>query len=60
MKSAKVGVLDGTISHNIADQKLYIDFANALPVGEHVLNIKYQGILNDELVGFYRTKGKMK
>ncbi|TVU09315.1 hypothetical protein EJB05_42780, partial [Eragrostis curvula] len=46
------------------DEILVLEFAKELPLGEGVLNMKFNGTLNDQMRGFYRSKyqykGKMK
>ena len=37
-------------------QTLTLKFPDPLPVGGAVLYIKYKGILNDKMKGFYRSK----
>ena len=59
IKSAKVGDIIGSPSLDLENQLLTITFPNNLSVGDHKLEIEYSGTLNDELAGFYRTKGKL-
>nr|CAB3456894.1 unnamed protein product [Digitaria exilis] len=46
------------------DEILVLGFSNDLPLGEGVLSMKFNGTLNDQMRGFYRSKyqykGKMK
>ncbi|XP_062198704.1 aminopeptidase M1-C-like [Phragmites australis] len=46
------------------DEILVLGFAKVLPLGEGVLSMKFNGTLNDQMRGFYRSKyqykGKMK
>ncbi|RLM85079.1 aminopeptidase M1-C [Panicum miliaceum] len=46
------------------DEILVLGFANNLPLGEGVLSMKFNGTLNDQMRGFYRSKyhykGQMK
>ena len=58
IKSAKVGDVIGSPSLDLENQLLTITFPSNLSVGDHKLEIEYSGTLNDELAGFYRTKGK--
>jgi puromycin-sensitive aminopeptidase len=37
------------------DETVTFEFETAVPAGEHVLNIKASGVLNDSLRGFYRS-----
>ena len=57
IKSAKVGSTDGSVSLDLENHLLTITLPNNLSVGDHILVIEYSGTLNDELAGFYRTKG---
>jgi len=44
------------LSFKVKDQELAIKFEEFLPVGEGVLEISFQGTLNDQMAGFYRSK----
>ena len=57
IKNAKVGDVIGSPSLDLENQLLTITFPSNLSVGDHKLDIEYSGTLNDELAGFYRTKG---
>ena len=57
IKSAKVGDKVGSSSLDLENQLLTITFPTNLSVGDHKVEIEYSGTLNDELAGFYRTKG---
>ena len=57
IKNAKVGDVVGSSSLDLENQLLTITFPSNLSVGDHKLVIEYSGTLNDELAGFYRTKG---
>ena len=57
IKNAKVGDVIGSPSLDLENQLLTISFPSNLSVGDHKLDIEYSGTLNDELAGFYRTKG---
>lgn len=37
-----------------ADEILVVEFGQELPVGIGILNISFQGTLNDQMKGFYR------
>ena len=45
-------------SHKIAhkEEKLYIYLSQELKPGEYKLSIEFQGVLNDKLAGFYRSR----
>lgn len=36
------------------DEILVLEFAKSLPIGEGVLAIEFEGILNDKMKGFYK------
>ena len=59
IKNAKVGDVIGSPSLDLENQLLTITFPSNLSVGDHKLEIEYSGTLNDELAGFYRTKGQL-
>ena len=59
IKSAKVGDVIGSPSLDLENQLLTITFPNNVSVGDHKVEIEYSGTLNDELAGFYRTKGNL-
>jgi puromycin-sensitive aminopeptidase len=44
------------IEHVAAKQQLRLTFRTALPKGTATLSLKFEGILNDRLAGFYRSK----
>ncbi|KAK6166547.1 hypothetical protein SNE40_023207 [Patella caerulea] len=46
----------GEISFNEEDEKVTFKFPAPLPVGKGELKIKFTGILNDKMKGFYRSK----
>ncbi|XP_017485790.1 PREDICTED: puromycin-sensitive aminopeptidase-like protein [Rhagoletis zephyria] len=55
----KVG--DKTISHeaisySVPDETVTVTFKESLPVGEAVLNLKFSGIIQSSLRGFYKAK----
>ena len=54
--SVAIGQSNAEFSLDVERQLLLLNFSEDIPAGEHVLSIKYKGILNDELAGFYRTK----
>lgn len=43
------------INYNIKDTTVTLIFDQAFPVGEGVLSIKYKGILNGDMAGFYKS-----
>ncbi len=45
-----------TITHTLAAQTCTLAFADALPVGAATLHLTFEGVLNDDLCGFYRSK----
>lgn len=51
------GVVHTPKTHNYenATQILTLDFDDELPPGRYTLNIKYVGILNNDMEGFFRT-----
>ncbi|GFN99973.1 puromycin-sensitive aminopeptidase [Plakobranchus ocellatus] len=46
------------ISLNVEDEKVEFSFSEVLKPGEYTLNLKFTGVLNDQLRGFYRLKYK--
>lgn len=46
------------INHNLRLHTLTLVFENVLPVGEGILMFKFQGELNDQMAGFYRSSYK--
>lgn len=58
IKSAKCGDLSATTELDEEAEKLTLTFPTALPVGNHVIEIEFVGIHNDNMKGFYRTKSK--
>ncbi len=44
------------IEHDEASQQLRLTFSKNLPKGTATLSLKFTGILNDRLAGFYRSK----
>jgi len=46
------------ITLKVKDMTATFGFAEVLPVGDGVLEIKFRGILNDQMAGFYRSKYK--
>ena len=51
--------LAASVLLNEADETAEFTFPEVLPTGNGVLEIKYDGILNDKLKGFYRSKYTM-
>ncbi|CAJ1420655.1 unnamed protein product [Effrenium voratum] len=45
-----------TISLKIKSKSAELGFGEVLPVGKGILEIKFRGILNDQLAGFYRSQ----
>ncbi len=47
--------LDGTVELDDTLERATITFPEAVPPGSHVLTLRFRGILNDQLRGFYRS-----
>ena len=47
---------NGSIAFDDAEERAIFSFPEELPTGNGVLSLKFDGILNDKLRGFYRTK----
>jgi puromycin-sensitive aminopeptidase len=45
----------GTVTVDEEHERATISFDNALAIGRHVLSLSFEGVLNDLLVGFYRS-----
>lgn len=45
-----------TVSYNIKDETAIFDFGKSLPIGAGELYLKFSGILNDKMRGFYRSR----
>src|SRR3989338_1323203 len=45
-----------TFKLNEEDEKLYINVLETLKSGKYTLHIEFEGVLNDKLAGFYRSK----
>ena len=62
VKEAGVTLANGSlvpaanIEHDEASQQLRLTFPRAIPAGTATLSLKFTGILNDRLRGFYRSK----
>lgn len=52
------GIEPTHIIYKDKDETVTFQFAGNLPLGEAQLYIVYNGVLNDKLVGFYRSKYK--
>ena len=50
------GAIDATVSYDEAMQRAILEFERPLSVGPAELAIRFRGVLNDQLVGFYRSK----
>ncbi|HSJ27713.1 MAG TPA: M1 family metallopeptidase [Acidimicrobiia bacterium] len=50
------GALEGTVSYDEPMQRAILTFERTLAQGPAELSIRFRGILNDQLVGFYRSK----
>lgn len=44
------------ISYSVPDETVTVTFKESLPVGEAVLNLKFSGIIQSSLRGFYKAK----
>ena len=44
------------VSYDEAEETVALSFEAALPPGRTTLVIEYEGVLNDKMRGFYRTK----
>lgn len=44
------------IGHDEATQRLRLTYRTSIPKGRATLSLKFTGVLNDRLVGFYRSK----
>jgi hypothetical protein len=45
-----------TFATEATEELLSIDLASELPVGPATLSCSFEGVLNDKMVGFYRSK----
>ena len=54
--SATVDGQTASVSLDIDQQKLRLELTDNISEGNHEIFIEYEGTLNDELAGFYRTK----
>ena len=45
-----------TVSFNVAEETVTLEFPAELAVGEATLTLEYTGTLNDQMRGFYRSK----
>lgn len=43
------------ITYNVKQNTVKITFDSSIPTGEGVLTIKYRGILNGDMAGFYKS-----
>ncbi|MFP5332432.1 MAG: M1 family metallopeptidase [Acidimicrobiia bacterium] len=50
------GAVDGSVSYDEAMQRAILSFDRTVTQGPAELRIKFRGVLNDQLVGFYRSK----
>jgi puromycin-sensitive aminopeptidase len=50
------GATVGAVSYDEAMQRATITFDRDMTEGQAELNLKFRGVLNDQLVGFYRSK----
>lgn len=46
------------LRYNLADDTVTMKFGVMLPVGEGIMQVKYVGVLNDQMAGFYRSTYK--
>ena len=44
------------ISYDKKSETVKLSFAKIIPAGNHQINLKFTGILNDKMRGFYRSK----
>lgn len=44
------------ISYDEKSETATLSFSKSIPAGKHELNLKFKGILNDKMRGFYRSK----
>ena len=51
-----LAVAKGDVSLDEGAETLTLTFSDSLPVGNASLCIRYRGILNDKMKGFYRSK----
>ena len=58
IKDAKGKILHGSVVLDSDNERACFSFAADLPVGRSELSIKFSGILNDKLHGFYRSTYK--
>ena len=56
--SVTAGGEAATVSYDASKEQATFTFAKDLPAGKHSLAIRYSGILNDKLRGFYLSKSK--
>lgn len=52
--SKKIGI--DKVDYDVEKETATLSFKECLPVGEAVLDLKFDGIVNDRLKGFYRSK----
>ena len=48
------------VSYDEAEETVTLSFETPLPTGRATLAIEYEGVLNDKMRGFYRTKYNLK
>ncbi|MGA2412560.1 MAG: M1 family peptidase, partial [Candidatus Binataceae bacterium] len=48
--------LEGRVAYEPARERAHFHFSEALAVGDWTLIIKFRGVLNDKLHGFYRSQ----
>ncbi|HKY07788.1 MAG TPA: M1 family peptidase, partial [Candidatus Binatia bacterium] len=51
-------ILPGSASLDTKNEQANVSFSETVPAGRHELQIKFSGILNDKLHGFYRSTYK--
>lgn len=59
IKSAKLVKLNAeaqSITYDKENETYSLDFGKTIPTGEETLTIEFEGILNDKMAGFYRSK----
>jgi len=44
------------ITYDVKEETISVEFEEVLPIGKGKLEIEYQGVLNNSMMGFYRSK----
>jgi len=59
VKPAQDGALAANILHDEKAQRVHLVFPRTIPRGTATLSLRFTGLLNDKLAGFYRSKYAM-